>query len=606
MMRTLFLETSNYEIISTSARNKVVPEKRGEDFFEGFWTGRDYEVYEPDKAKLRLTLSMGEILKTLEASDVAIYEYRLMKRGMPSWHKLKITYADRQEGKTLVARIVETDHLKENSKTKLVMDAFAERYSMVLRADLENNRAYLYKHVRVPKAILSKLNEEGFSYEESLIDSINEFVLEEDRERLIETIRPANIIKELADKQVFQTNFRSLADSGLDYYELTIRRLYAGGEVRECIISAVKSEEVVLKKLASEKIMGEFYSVYVLNLANGRYRNLQKGDVYGVDWGQSGYYEEQMANEKPYIHPEDWSVFQSISTIDKVKEILKHNDGAELTYRTGNPLEPWEKCILRIIDRVGGDPINAILAFAKVEDIDAHKLQQRIEEIKEKNIKLQRINEDIINLLGNLTEARDSDSGKHIIRVRELTGVLSKQIMKDWPEYGIDDERVRIISYASILHDVGKIKIPDAILLKPGRFLPEEMEQMKKHTLLGYEIIENAPIDQGNEYLSTCKEIARWHHERYDGGGYPDGLKGDDIPISAQIVSLVDCLDALTSNRIYRDAYSPRESYSIINSGQCGAFSPKLKESFNKCFDELIEVINGIKKWGGKTATRSS
>lgn len=234
------------------------------------------------------------------------------------------------------------------------------------------------------------------------------------------------------------------------------------------------------------------------------------------------------------------------------------------------------------------------------EDADARALiekqfevliTERTSEIQAKNKALNRINEDIIELLGDITEARDAESGQHIRRVKGFTHILAEQVMKDWPEYKLTQNKVELITSASALHDIGKITIPDAILLKPGRFTPEEFDNMKMHCINGCEILQRAPKDWSEAYLTTSMEICRSHHEKWDGKGYPDGLKGNQIPISAQIVSVADCYDALTTKRVYKDAFSPEKAFDMIIGGECGAFSEMLLQSFDKSRDKFVDYF---------------
>ena len=211
----------------------------------------------------------------------------------------------------------------------------------------------------------------------------------------------------------------------------------------------------------------------------------------------------------------------------------------------------------------------------------------RTEALQEKNRRLNRLNEDIIAFLGNIVEARDIESGEHVRRVKGFTHIIAEEMMISYPEYGLTPEQVDLITSASALHDLGKISIPDAILLKPGKLTPEEYEAMKAHSARGCEILKMAPLDWSAEYLKTSLDICKYHHEKYDGKGYPEGLKGDEIPISAQIVSIVDCFDALINKRCYKDAYPFDEAFEMILRGECGAFSPKIINCFKKCKEKL-------------------
>ncbi len=202
---------------------------------------------------------------------------------------------------------------------------------------------------------------------------------------------------------------------------------------------------------------------------------------------------------------------------------------------------------------------------------------------------LQRMNERIIETMSNVVEFRNLESGDHVRRVKDFTGILAGYVTRLYPEYGLDKEDVAVITAAAAMHDVGKIAIPDAILLKPGRLTEEEFAIMKTHTTKGCEILEMLGDIQEGEYGRVSYEICRYHHERYDGKGYPDGLKGEQIPIAAQIVSVADVYDALVSERCYKSAYTPAEAYDMIMRGECGRFSPRLLTCLEKARRELEE-----------------
>lgn len=207
--------------------------------------------------------------------------------------------------------------------------------------------------------------------------------------------------------------------------------------------------------------------------------------------------------------------------------------------------------------------------------------------LKEQAKKLEESNEKIIEILGTVVESRNLESGEHIKRVKGLTRILALQVMKDCPEYELDVVKVEAIVAASSLHDVGKISIPDHILLKPGRLTEEEFVIMKSHTLKGCEILDKIEGIWDEEYKEMSYEICRYHHERYDGRGYPDKLVGDEIPISAQIVSVADVYDALVCERVYKKAFPKDVAFHMILDGSCGVFSPKLLECFKKVRNDM-------------------
>ena len=217
--------------------------------------------------------------------------------------------------------------------------------------------------------------------------------------------------------------------------------------------------------------------------------------------------------------------------------------------------------------------------------------QQRLEKIiaeqfheQEKNNKL------MISILSHIVEFRNGESGLHILHVNTITKYLLKQLVQSTDQYPLSKADISLISTASALHDIGKISISDAILNKPGRLTADEFEVMKTHSVIGADMLSDLPIEQKEVPLvKVASEICRWHHERYDGSGYPDGLKGEQIPIAAQVVALADVYDALISERCYKKAYSHDDALKMILEGQCGAFNPTLLS----CLQEIADTLEG-------------
>ena len=198
----------------------------------------------------------------------------------------------------------------------------------------------------------------------------------------------------------------------------------------------------------------------------------------------------------------------------------------------------------------------------------------------------------LLDILGAVVESRSLGGGSHIDRIKNFTRVLTEEVMNSYPEYFINPYVVEVIVSASALHDIGKITIPDAILFKPGRLTREEFDYMKTHTTRGCEILDSIVGAWTDDFRKTAHQICRHHHEKYDGKGYPDGLRGDEIPIAAQIVSVADVYDALVCERVYKDAFTKEQAFNMIFSGECGMFNPKLMDAFRKCsgrFEELVD-----------------
>lgn len=231
---------------------------------------------------------------------------------------------------------------------------------------------------------------------------------------------------------------------------------------------------------------------------------------------------------------------------------------------------------------------NIIELFQHRIDLEI-KLEERTRELEESRLIIEKSNDFLINALSSVVEFRSLESGEHVQRVKYFTKILLKEIRKMYPEYRLTKDKIQLMSDASALHDIGKIAIPDSILLKPGKLTKDEFEEMKKHTTYGCELLEKFKQEE-NEFYKYCYDIVRWHHERYDGKGYPDGIGGDDIPIWAQAVSIVDVYDALVSKRVYKAPYAVDEAVRMIEAGECGTFSPQLLECFQMAKSKLFEA----------------
>ena len=234
---------------------------------------------------------------------------------------------------------------------------------------------------------------------------------------------------------------------------------------------------------------------------------------------------------------------------------------------------------------------NTIKLYAKQRRLIALITNQVYE--KEKNNRI------LIEILSQIVEFRNGESGRHVLNVNIITGILLEQLAQITDKYNISWSDRLIITTAASLHDIGKIGIDEKILNKAGRLTPQEIEKMKEHTVIGASILENMELFKDEELVKTAYQICRWHHERYDGRGYPDGLKGEEIPVSAQVVALADVYDALVSRRVYKKSYSHEEAMKMILGGECGAFNPILLQCLTEAQDKIKESIvikeeNGI------------
>ena len=242
---------------------------------------------------------------------------------------------------------------------------------------------------------------------------------------------------------------------------------------------------------------------------------------------------------------------------------------------------------------------NTIKLYAKQRkliDLVAGQMQE-----KEKNSQI------MVNILSHIVECRNGESGQHVRHIGILTKLLLKKLMQKTDRYQMTWGDLNRIALASALHDIGKIGIDEAILNKPGKLTQEEYEKMKKHTVIGWSMLQNLKQYQEEPLVRSAEQICRWHHERYDGKGYPDGLRGDEIPISAQVVSLADVYDALTSERVYKKAIPHEKAIEMIVTGECGQFNPLLIECLLEIKEDIpIQLMNAGTEitghfWGGVT-----
>lgn len=229
---------------------------------------------------------------------------------------------------------------------------------------------------------------------------------------------------------------------------------------------------------------------------------------------------------------------------------------------------------------------NTILLFAKQRRLAQIVMDQIYEKEKTKNL--------MISILSHIVEYRNGESGQHVLHITAITQLLLKQLAKETDDYALTEEAISLISNASALHDIGKISIPDEIVNKPGKLTDAEYEIIKTHTVNGARALTDLPIHTDEPLVHVAYTICRWHHERYDGSGYPDGLRGDDIPISAQVVGLADVYDALTSTRCYKQAYSHETALEMILDGSCGAFNPLLLECLRKVQNRIPRALEDI------------
>ncbi len=228
--------------------------------------------------------------------------------------------------------------------------------------------------------------------------------------------------------------------------------------------------------------------------------------------------------------------------------------------------------------------INTIRLYARQKRLIRMVTNQMYE--KEKNVSL------MVTILSHIVEFRNGESGLHVLHIQTITELLLKSLLGKTDKYQLSHEDINMIAMAAALHDIGKIAIPSEVLNKPGRFTKEEYEIMKTHSAVGASMLRDLTFYQDEPLVKVAYQICRWHHERYDGKGYPDGLKGEEIPIGVQVVAMADVYDALTSVRVYKKAFPHEKAIQMIRDGECGIFNPLLVECLVDVADSLLEEMN--------------
>lgn len=227
---------------------------------------------------------------------------------------------------------------------------------------------------------------------------------------------------------------------------------------------------------------------------------------------------------------------------------------------------------------------NTLMLYAKQRRLVGMVADQMYEKEKASSI--------MVSILSHIVEFRNGESGLHVLHISTITELLLRGLQLRTDQYPLSTEEISLISTASALHDIGKISIPSEVLNKPGRLTEEEFALIKTHSAVGADMIAQLPMYQDEPLIQYAYQIARWHHERYDGRGYPDGLVGEEIPISAQIVALADVYDALTSERCYKKAFSHEKAIEMIIGGECGSFNPLMLELLRDMSEEIRESVS--------------
>ena len=273
--------------------------------------------------------------------------------------------------------------------------------------------------------------------------------------------------------------------------------------------------------------------------------------------------------------------------VDKIPIFLITAEASDTVTKEAYELGVMDVISKPVIPYIVQRRVNSVVELFQARKRLGNKVEEQQSELLAQAQKVIELNQGMIEALSTAIEFRNGESGEHVRRIHDITRLL---LLHTDLGAGMNEEAIENIALASIMHDVGKIAIPDSILNKPAKLTPEEFEIMKTHTTQGAELLKRIPQLRGHESYQYACDIARHHHERWDGRGYPDGLKGDEISPGAQIVSLADVYDALVSKRCYKAAFSRTEAVQMIRRGECGAFNPLLLERFLAVEEEIASL----------------
>ena len=279
---------------------------------------------------------------------------------------------------------------------------------------------------------------------------------------------------------------------------------------------------------------------------------------------------------------------KDMGLMEKIPVFLITADSSEESMRRGYQLGAMDSIEKPIVPYFVRRRVESVMELFAARERLSHVVELQGQKLRRQEQEILNLNYSIIESLSTAIEFRSGESGEHVKRIRRLTRLLLEELGRTGKkEYVFSDREIQEISQASIMHDVGKIAISDLILNKPGRLTDEEFEIMKSHTVMGCQVLEQIPQYKNNRLYQYAYDICRHHHERWDGKGYPDGLKGREITVWSQVVSVADVFDALTNKRVYKPAIPVPEAMDMIFTGQCGAFNPELLEALEKILPQI-------------------
>ena len=565
-------------------------------------------VYKDDAERYIEEMEQENIFAEIEKNGTYSTQFRLIDdgEGEGEWFEIRATHFSDAPDKSkrllfglrsideMIKSELDRQSMHATQQFHVVLDSISKDYTFLSVIDTDSNMENIIRSDEWYSREVHGWNE--INYFDRRIELMNEMLIHpEDRDFFKVSMAKDNVIANLKRNSAYYVDCRCLVNDIVSYMQVkfvltdvnpprvvvcfrNMDEEYRERREKEKLIEDAAKQEAFIN-LFIESYLAAFY-VDETDCSYAYYAPKgvpQRHNVTGnFETDMDSYIDEDIVEA-------DRELIRKYSRIASLKERLKTT--SQFSYVFRDIVEGYPRYIKMNVLRghddkhiaIGLLDVNEEYASEKDENEKLAKLvNARTAELEEKNKALNKMSDNVIDLMGDLVENRDSNSGEHIRRVKGFTYLLGRQVMNDLPEYGFDERRLHLMTLASSLHDLGKIAISDLILLKPGKLTAEEFDVMKSHSIKGSEIIARMTGCWSEDLLDMASKIAKHHHEKWDGKGYPDGLKGDEIPIEAQIVSLADIYDALTTKRCYKDAYPYEAAYQMILNGECGAFSEKL------------------------------
>ncbi|MDO5434905.1 MAG: HD domain-containing protein [Clostridia bacterium] len=502
------------------------------------------------------------------------------------------------------------------------LDSLSEDYDYVVYADIKQKTLFRIRSTAEFDALIDALDP-ALSGSERLDAFFRNAVLPEDYDDFRRFTSLERVRRYVSQGKACYHNFRLVHNGKTEYYRIKISPARSSLDNFVIGLLNINDDWLLRKKLESEEkqleskaiidsFSQDFESISYVHIEPEKawdvavpYRVSRKLTQIIPEWEQVQSYMDRLhLLADRFVAPVDRTAFLAKTTCEVILTNLKHSDSYFVSFRVDNGTDEYAYYQMKFTPvRDADGNMNAIISGLRNTDEETRRELRRQEEITgiveertadlmKANTTLNNISNNVLELMADLVESRSAESGSHIRRVKGFTEILARCVMARCPGYGLTEEKVQTIIHASAMHDIGKITIPDNVLLKPGKLTDGEFARMKEHSARGAEIVRKMSGIWDDKYISVASDICMYHHEKWDGRGYPSGLMGDDIPIAAQIVSIADIYDALTNERCYKPAYTHDQAFDMIVGGQCGAFSERMLACFSACGEMFRNYAN--------------